>query len=155
MTLATYDFFGLMLSVGTYTQYTEAKSIFAICKWLRGQRLFQQSERLARFLPCRYDDAQRKTGSMANTEHLSILKDGLEAWSVWRRVHDKINPDLIGADLSGASFIHADFSGADLQEAFFRDTVLRGAHFDKALLRWSDLKEVDLGEVNLAGAHIF
>jgi hypothetical protein len=39
---------------------------------------------------------------MANPEHLSILKQGVEAWNEWRRAN-YIKPDLSRADLRDAN----------------------------------------------------
>ncbi len=37
---------------------------------------------------------------MANTEHLDILRQGVEAWNQWRQTHRDISPDLSHALLS-------------------------------------------------------
>ena len=55
---------------------------------------------------------------MANPEHLAKIKEGVEAWNLWR----KENPD-VGSDLSGA-----DLSRADLTEATLVNTNLEGAN---------------------------
>jgi len=39
---------------------------------------------------------------MANDEHVSLLKQGVDAWNAWRDENPDIRPDLSGADLSGA-----------------------------------------------------
>ena len=54
---------------------------------------------------------------MANSEHLEILKQGIEVWNAWRTKEPLIVPDLRGAKLSGAMFARANFSGVDLSEA--------------------------------------
>lgn len=90
-------------------------------------------------------------GSMANPEHLAILKNDVEECNAWRRrvVFQPIpasNPSApyasIGPDLSGANFAkaklqkinlsHTNLSGAnleeaDLQEATFSLATLNGA----------------------------
>ena len=38
---------------------------------------------------------------MANKEHLAKLKEGVEAWNLWRDQYDQTFPDLSRADLSG------------------------------------------------------
>jgi hypothetical protein len=39
---------------------------------------------------------------MANKEHLQILKQAAEAWNRWREQLEVCEPDLGGANLSGA-----------------------------------------------------
>ena len=56
---------------------------------------------------------------MANQEQLDILKQGVEAWETWRKVHLDIRPDLSGANLrvptcSVPTSLAADLSGANL-----------------------------------------
>ena len=51
---------------------------------------------------------------MANADHISILKNGLEAWNSWRRKNRHIMPDLRNLDLSQAILREADFVGADI-----------------------------------------
>src|SRR5437660_994375 len=82
--------------------------------------------------------------SMANQEHLDILKQGVAVWNQWRQKHIYIQSDfsstglssidlgfvrlssvdLSHADLSHADLSHADLSHADLQEANLRETSL-------------------------------
>jgi len=56
---------------------------------------------------------------MADESHLSVLKQGVEAWNQWREQNPGVEPDLGEADLSGASLrlanlVHTNVSGADL-----------------------------------------
>ena len=37
--------------------------------------------------------------SMANSEHLAILAQGVESWNTWLHRHPEVVPDFIGADL--------------------------------------------------------
>src|SRR5712691_8862374 len=50
--------------------------------------------------------------TMADQQHLAVLKQGVAAWNAWRREHPEIPPDLSEADLS-----EADLSGANLRHA--------------------------------------
>jgi hypothetical protein len=81
---------------------------------------------------------------MANKEHLSILKQGVEVWNQWRKEHPDIQPDLIRANLRGAFLIGANFIGANL----------RGADLVDADLRNANLSEANLSEANLTGAKL-
>jgi uncharacterized protein YjbI with pentapeptide repeats len=103
---------------------------------------------------------------MANSEHLAILRKGVEAWNKWRKENPRILPDLSGmslreshpnmqkinlskadfrkvnlrdADLYRSWLIEADFSGSDLSNAILGEATLGGAKFPKAILRGTNL----------------
>lgn len=59
---------------------------------------------------------------MADESHLSLLKQGIEAWNKWLEQNVFTKPNLSGANLNranlgGTNLIAADLSGADLIEA--------------------------------------
>src|SRR5829696_14272 len=56
----------------------------------------------------------RRALSLANEEHVDRLKQDVEAWNAWREENPDIRPDLLEADLSGATLIETNFTGADL-----------------------------------------
>ena len=77
---------------------------------------------------------------MANSEYLSLLNQGVEAWNQWRAQHPEIvSPDLSGASLVKLDLIGADLTGADLQGADFKGADLFGADFFSARLGEADL----------------
>ncbi|HEU5382174.1 MAG TPA: pentapeptide repeat-containing protein [Ktedonobacteraceae bacterium] len=106
---------------------------------------------------------------MANEEHLTILKRGVEVWNQWRKENPDLRPDLsqahlsqatlldinlrlvlLGdADLHGASLPRANLSGAELQGA-----KLSGANFFEAVFRGTMLHDADLRGANLFGADL-
>src|SRR4051794_39418333 len=65
---------------------------------------------------------------MANEEHITRLKQSVDAWNTWRRETRDAHPDLTnadlcemtlrGADLSNANLYKANLCGADLSGAF-------------------------------------
>jgi uncharacterized protein YjbI with pentapeptide repeats len=72
---------------------------------------------------------------MANSEHLAILKQGVEVWNKWREENrERIDlafeglqgQDLRKVDLSNAYLAFADLSQADLREANFTRSDLSG-----------------------------
>jgi hypothetical protein len=69
---------------------------------------------------------------MVNQEHLDILKRGVKAWNQWRKDSPDAEPDLSGANLSGAKLYNIDLSRANLE--------------------WTDLSSADLGDADLIGA---
>ena len=71
---------------------------------------------------------------MANSEHLNILKQGVEAWNKWRDENRDERPDLSGVDLSGSKFSGANFSNTN---------------FNKARLNQWSVDDCDFSESNL------
>jgi uncharacterized protein YjbI with pentapeptide repeats len=91
---------------------------------------------------------------MPNPEHLRFLKRGVERWNAWRDQHEKITPDLIGADLTSTNLRGANLLRAELRSAELRGADLRKAHFFEAELAWADLREADLAGAALPGADL-
>jgi pentapeptide repeat protein len=65
--------------------------------------------------------------TMANPEHLEILKRGIKEWNIWRADHLDVKPDLSEANLSGAILSGANLSGANLSGAILSRAALRMA----------------------------
>jgi uncharacterized protein YjbI with pentapeptide repeats len=91
---------------------------------------------------------------MANSEHLDILKQGVETWNQWRREHLDIQPDLSSADLSEMLFRGVNFSGANLRNANLRDVKLSRADLNRANLSRAYLSWANLNMSNLSGADL-
>ncbi len=53
--------------------------------------------------------------SMANSDHIVMLKQVVAAWNQWRNAHPKVRPDLSMADLRGMDLGDVDFSGGQPQ----------------------------------------
>ncbi len=84
--------------------------------------------------------------TMANEEHLKILKQGVEAWNGWRQEHARIKkPDLSGANLRRVSLRGADLVGANL----------RGADLTGTNLYMALLSKADLSKANLYNAYLY
>jgi Pentapeptide repeats (8 copies) len=87
---------------------------------------------------------------MANQEHLDILKQGAVAWTLWRHMNSKIQPDLSKANFYGNESLHAiDLSYANLSETNLISAYLYGAN-----LAGSDLRNAYLSQANLSGANL-
>jgi uncharacterized protein YjbI with pentapeptide repeats len=101
---------------------------------------------------------------VANKQHLSLLKQGINAWNVWRREYPKIQPILSGADLSETTLVGfnlsranlsaVDLSGATLIRADLSRADLSGATLFKANLSETSLFRANLSDANLSGANL-
>ena len=110
---------------------------------------------------------------MADSEHLALIKQGVEQWNSWRE-NNPVNPDLSGANLSevylfearlegvnlrganlseacliGADLSHADLSGAKLNRAYLNEANLSGANLSEANLNYANLSGADLSKAHL------
>jgi uncharacterized protein YjbI with pentapeptide repeats len=107
--------------------------------------------------------------SMANDEHVALLKQGVKAWNEWRDRNPDIRPDLSGADLRAPYVTHARLlranrvrvnlshvvlSRANLVRVNLSDVVLSGANLFQAYLVQANLQDADLSGANLGGAHV-
>ena len=114
--------------------------------------------------------------SMANDEHVAILRKGVTAWNAWRSENFEIDidPDLSGACLSGADLHlahlggacligahlnranlgNANLTGADLTGADLRGANLRRAYLHYTVLRQADLTEAKLEAATLVGVDL-
>jgi len=108
---------------------------------------------------------------MANENHLTILKQGVDEWNAWRAQKGQ-TPDLLGAclrqaslsranlsqslmrraNLSRADLAHADLNSADLDHADLHMADLHGANLHKADLRGTNLSGAKMAPVDLGGA---
>jgi uncharacterized protein YjbI with pentapeptide repeats len=91
---------------------------------------------------------------MANLEHLSIIKQGVEVWNQWRFNHIDTIIDLRGADLRNAELTGADLLRATLLEANFSGATLRNANLFEADLYEANLRGVDLSRADLRNAEL-
>lgn len=91
--------------------------------------------------------------TVANTEHVQLVKSGAEAtWNQRGNRLDLRDADLSGLRLRGALLDHADLRGARLVAADLTDTRLQEANLAGAHLIRTTLDNVRLGGSSLAGA---
>jgi hypothetical protein len=81
---------------------------------------------------------------MPDSEQLSIIKNGGDAWNAWRNANPRAKIDLRGADLQGHDLVQVNLSFADLSDA-----QLSGANLTQA-----DLSHCRLHSANLSGANL-
>jgi uncharacterized protein YjbI with pentapeptide repeats len=78
---------------------------------------------------------------MADPEHVAALKQGRDAFRVWRDQHRETVPDLSGADFTGEDLTGVNLDGCDLSAAIFRNANLSSAQLANARLEQADLSE--------------
>ena len=96
---------------------------------------------------------------MADSKHVSKVKEGAAAWNQWREEEPDVMPDLGWANLNGINLDGAVFAKSALKLAFCKGCSLVGADFSEANMRGVNLEGCDLrGAVfrgaNLEGAHM-
>jgi hypothetical protein len=91
---------------------------------------------------------------MANSEHLKILKQGVEIWNEWRRINPEITPDLSDSKLLDTKLPAANLTEADLSKSNLCDADLSAATLVRANLSHSDLFFAQLGNANLEYANL-
>ena len=111
---------------------------------------------------------------MADSDHVSKIKQGAAAWNRWREEEPDVMPDLGWANLNGlnldgvvfaksvlklafckgCSFVGADFSGASMRGVNLEGCDLRGAVFREANLEGAHMLGADLTGADFAGANL-
>jgi uncharacterized protein YjbI with pentapeptide repeats len=91
---------------------------------------------------------------MANSEHLEILNQGVDAWNEWRKENTAFIPILDKANLSKFHLPNANLYGANLRAANLREANLSEADLRGADLREANLFKANLIRANLRGAHL-
>ncbi len=74
---------------------------------------------------------------MANSEHVAILKQGVEAWNKWREENPNVKPDLHGVCHANKSFEKANLTKADLRRTDLRRCKFVGASLMGANFRYA------------------
>jgi uncharacterized protein YjbI with pentapeptide repeats len=114
---------------------------------------------------------------MPNLEHVAVLRQGVEAWNVWRQ-QTLIKPDLSGydfgeiegryfvidvidsADLTGINFSFANLENANLStvklsNALFTGANLSGANLAGAIIDQANFTSANLSNADLSGALLY
>lgn len=96
---------------------------------------------------------------MADSDHVSKVKEGAAAWNLWREEEPDVLPDLGWANINGLNLDGAVFTKSALKLAFCKGCSLMGADFSGANLRGINLEGCNLRgavfrDANLEGAHM-
>jgi hypothetical protein len=91
---------------------------------------------------------------MADSNLLSIIRRGSDAWNSWRNEQLHVNAGHLRADFHGADLSEINLSGANLSVADLRDADLRRAILHQANLSWADLSGANLDGADLTGARM-
>ncbi|MFL6282927.1 MAG: toll/interleukin-1 receptor domain-containing protein [Pyrinomonadaceae bacterium] len=92
---------------------------------------------------------------MANSEHLELINQGVEAWNEWREHNPEIEPDLSSADLHYGELENVDFSATNLSGADLSLASLRGAAFNCADLVNVQFYGADLTDTDFSYALLY
>lgn len=92
---------------------------------------------------------------MANLDHLNILRQGVEAWNLWRAANPDLVPDLTEAHAWNRNYDGVNFEGVDLTSANFSNASLVGANLNKANLSDANFHEADLSSASLVEARLY
>ena len=91
---------------------------------------------------------------MADESHLSVLKQGVEAWNQWREQNPGVEPDLGEANLCGTIRTKANLGEADLYEANLSGENVNEVILTRANLSGANLRGAILTRANLSGANL-
>lgn len=91
---------------------------------------------------------------MTNQQHVDLLKQGTDAWNIWRQTYPTIMPDLHEEDLSGLQLNEANLRNVNFSGAKLSGAALSKANLEYANLVGADLSKVNLSEANLQGADL-
>ena len=96
---------------------------------------------------------------MADSTHISKVKEGTAEWNRWREEEPEVMPDLGWANLNGLVLDGALFAKSSLKLAFCKGCSFAGADFSGANMRGVNLEGCNLRGVvfrdaNLEGAHM-
>lgn len=91
---------------------------------------------------------------MSSSNHLAILKEGVDTWNKWREENPTVRPDLAGADLSGIDLSGVFFREAILSNASFEGSTLKKANFVGAKLQHSNFVLSDVSHSNFSFASL-
>jgi uncharacterized protein YjbI with pentapeptide repeats len=105
-------------------------------------------------LSCSALQGQNERKSVADEEHLKIIRQGVDVWNECRKKNPELIPDLSGANLAEANLAEANLTKADLTHANLSGTNLSGAHLTFANLSEAHLEEANLTRANLRAANL-
>ena len=91
---------------------------------------------------------------MFNTEHIEILRQGVEKWNEWRKANPFVVPELSDIDMKFTDLDYIDLHDAKLFRANLREARLYKADLRGAFLSSADLREADLSEADLSNADL-
>ena len=91
---------------------------------------------------------------MADQHQLDVLRQGQDAWNIWRKQHPEIRPDLSSANLRGADLSKANLSFANLSNANLSKANLSDANLSDTNLYHTNLYHTNLCGANLSSANL-
>lgn len=90
---------------------------------------------------------------MGNSEHILLLKEGVEKWNEWREAHPNVKPDLSKGNFIGTNLRKANLSNSDLTSAKLTGANLIEANLANSSCHGADLS-ADFSYANLSQADL-
>ena len=91
---------------------------------------------------------------MANSKHLEILQNGVDAWNKWRNDNQKVQPDISSVSLKKQNLNNINFSRTNLSQCNLRGVFMRNANLQQTNLSNANLQSADLRSSNLRDADL-
>jgi uncharacterized protein YjbI with pentapeptide repeats len=91
---------------------------------------------------------------MANSEHLSLIEQGVEVWNNWYQKNKKVIPDFSQANLSNLNLRGVNLNKALLKQTNFNHTDLSQGQFTNANLEGANFLGSNLLDANFKGANL-
>lgn len=91
---------------------------------------------------------------MANSEHLALIKQGVEVWNSWYKKNRRVVPDLAQANLSSLNLSGINLKNANLAQANLSQVNLSRSELINANLSKANLLGANLNDANFKGADL-
>jgi len=92
--------------------------------------------------------------SEAGRDPLSLLKEGINKWNIWRKIYADITPRLIGVRLPRGDYTGVDFRDMDLSKSNFTEAALYKANLSGAIATGAVFAQAELSRATLIGVKL-
>jgi uncharacterized protein YjbI with pentapeptide repeats len=121
---------------------------------LRNNRGGGASRSSAGGAPTATNDYPGYNGDEPEIDPIEVLRQGVNAWNLWRKKFSNLRPNLQSANLNGLRLEGIDLREADLSSATLQDCDLYKANLSAAVAVGARLQRSDLSRSLLLGADL-